>query len=161
MARDIDLYSGTAQLAALDMDRKQTTISKSSMHQQFVWRCRLDLFSRLLNGDLWKLIGRERREAGRLSHYREEHRKEMAPKNRDDAHEILDWQAPARRVCTDFSEQIHTDVHAGRAHLADKALSDEVMDISKSRGELPLQTNLGFYSSSISEPRQLGRLCGS
>src|SRR5580693_8885763 len=38
------------------MDRKQTTIRKSSMHQQFVWRCRLDLFSRLLNGDLWKLI---------------------------------------------------------------------------------------------------------
>src|SRR5258707_10112054 len=55
IARDIDLYAGTAQLAALDMDRKQTTIRKSSMHQQFVWRCRLDLFSCLLNGDLWKL----------------------------------------------------------------------------------------------------------
>src|SRR5258705_9597640 len=85
----------------------------------------------------------------------------MAAKKRDDAHEILDWQAPTRRVCTAFSEQIHTDVHAGRAHLADKALGDEVMDISKCRCKLPLQANLGFYSSSISEPRQLGRLCGS
>src|ERR1700730_8392820 len=135
------------------MDRKQTTIRKSSMHQQLVWRCRPDLFSRLLNGDLWKLISGERREAGRLSHYREEHRKEMAPKNRDDAHEVLDWQAPAHRVCTDFSEQIHTDVHAGRAHLADKALSDEVMDRSKSRCKLSLQANLGFHSGSICERR--------
>src|ERR1700750_3306040 len=65
IAREIDLYAGTTQLAALDMNRKQTTIRKSSMHQQFVWRCRLDLFSCLLNGDLWKLIGGERREAGR------------------------------------------------------------------------------------------------
>src|SRR5260370_22911100 len=68
IASDIDLYAGTAQLAALDMDRKQTTIRKGSMHQQFVWRCCLDPFSRLLDGDLWKLIGRERREARRLSH---------------------------------------------------------------------------------------------
>src|SRR5580693_6531477 len=105
IARDIDLYAGTAQLAALDMDRKQTTIRKSSMHQQFVWRCRLDLFSRLRNGDLWKLIGGERREAGRLSYYREEHRKEMAPKNRDDAHEVLDRQAPTDGIRTDLAER--------------------------------------------------------
>src|SRR6266436_3344567 len=90
IASDIDLHAGTAQLAALDMDRKQTTICKSSMHQQLVRRCRLDLLSRLLDGDLWKLVCGERREAGRLSDHREEHRKEMAPKNRHDAHEILD-----------------------------------------------------------------------
>src|SRR5258707_9216312 len=104
------------------MDRKQTTICKSSMHQQLVRRCRLDLLSRLLDGDLWKLVCGERREAGRLSDHREEHRKEMAPKNRHDAHEILDWQAPAHRVCADFSEQIHPDVHACRSRLADKSL---------------------------------------
>src|ERR1700681_3617192 len=131
----IPLCPRSAQLAALDMDRKQTTIRKSSMHQQFVWRCRLDLFSCLLNGDLWKLIGRERREAGRLSYYREEHRKEMAPKNRDDAHEILDRQAPTGGIRTDLAEQIHAHVHPSRTNLAYITPRDEVMDISKSRGE--------------------------
>src|SRR5258707_8350307 len=81
IARDIDLYAGTAQLAALDMDRKKTTIRKSSMHQQFVWRCRLDLFSCLLNGDFWKLIGCERGEARRLSHHLEEDWKDMSDKD--------------------------------------------------------------------------------
>src|ERR1700688_3684062 len=62
------------------MDRKQTAIRKSSMHQQFVWRCRLDLFSRLLDGDLWKLIGGERREARRLSPHEKKTGKKGPPK---------------------------------------------------------------------------------
>src|SRR3984957_4146444 len=111
------------------MDRKQATIRKSSVHQQFVWRCRLDLFSCLLNGDLWKLIGRERREAGRLSHHCEEDWKEVSPEDRYDAHEILDRQAPADCIRTDLAEHIHTHVHPGRTNLAHITLRDKVVNI--------------------------------
>src|ERR1700676_4381459 len=99
------------------MDRKQTTIRKSSMHQQFVWRCRLDLFSCLLNGDLWKLIGRERREARRLSHPREEDWKEVSAEDRYDAHEILDRQAPTAGIRPDSAKHIPTKCHRAKRHL--------------------------------------------
>src|ERR1700686_795495 len=140
------------------MDGKQTTIRKSSMHQQFVWRCRLDLFSGLLNGDLWKLIGRERREAGRLSHQWEEDWKEVAAEDRYDAHEILDRQTPTGGIRTDLAEHIHTHVHPSRTNLAYITLRDKVMNIPKCRLKRSLQANLGFHSGSICEPRQLGRL---
>src|ERR1700722_17869523 len=85
----------------------------------------------------------------------------MAPKNRDDAHEVLDWQAPTDDIRADLAEHIHTHVHPSRTNLAYVTLRNQVMNISNCRGELPLQANLGFHSRSISEPRQLGRLCGS
>src|SRR2546425_2696968 len=139
------------------MDRKQTTIHKSSMHQQFVWRCRLDLFSRLLNGDLWKLISGERREARRLSHHCEEDWKEVSAEDRYDAHEILDRQAPTDGIRTDIAEHIHTHVHPSRTNLAYITLRDKVMNIPKCRCKRSLQANLGFHSGSICKRRQLGR----
>src|SRR6266851_3943359 len=139
------------------MDRKQTTIRKSSMHQQFVWRCRLDLFSRLLNGDLWKLVSGERREARRLSHHREEDWKEVSAEDRYDAHEVLDRQTPTDGIRTDLAERIHTHVQPSRTHLAYIPLRDKVMNIPKCRCKLSLQANLGFHSGSICERRQLGR----
>src|SRR5260370_8308637 len=134
------------------MDRKQTTIRKSSMHQQFVWRCRLDLFSCLLNGDLWKLISGERREAGRLSHQREEDWKEVSAEDRYDAHEILDRQAPTGGIRTDLAEHIHTHVHPSRTNLAYITLRDKVMNIPKCRCKRSLQANLGFHSATVSHP---------